>query len=96
MRYLFFTIYKIWGNLLFIYETLWYFQNVFMDLINYIIVGSLTTRLLDPYLKYEVKSNRNEAKNIKFTSTYLEISKISIVLRQSLKFLQQAYNTVIY
>jgi len=67
-----------------------------MDLINVIIVGSLTARLLDFCLRYEVKSNRSEAKNIKLTNTCPEISKISIVLCQSLKFLQEVYNTVIY
>jgi hypothetical protein len=67
-----------------------------MDLINFILVGSLTARLLDLCLRYEVKSNRNEAKNIKLTNTCPDISKISIVLCQSLKFLQEAYNMIIY
>jgi hypothetical protein len=67
-----------------------------MDLINYIIVGSLTARLLDFCLRYEVKSNRSEAINIKLKNKCTKISKISIVLCQSLKFLQEAYNMVIY
>ena len=67
-----------------------------MDLINYTLVGSLTARLLDSCLRYEVKTNRSEAKKIKLKNTCPEISKISIFLCQRLKFLQEAYNTVIY
>jgi hypothetical protein len=44
-----------------------------MDLSNYMLVGSLAARLLDSCLRYEVKSNRNEAKNVKLTKECSEI-----------------------
>jgi hypothetical protein len=45
-----------------------------MGLINYIAVGSLTARLLDSYLRYEVRSIRSESKIIKLTNTCPENS----------------------
>jgi len=67
-----------------------------MDLINFIIVGSLTARVLDSALDMKSRVIGARQKNIKLTNTRPEISKISMVFCQSLKFLQEAYNTVIY